>query len=1124
MAHAPAELSMDFDPKNAKDLFLAACGLASPAARRTFLEAECDGRPALRQRVEELLAEHDRLHVQHTPAGLDFPATLPTPAPPAAGAPASGRSGHPPADAAQSTVGPYKLLQKLGEGGMGAVWMAEQTVPVHRRVAVKLIKAGMDSERVLARFEAERQALALMDHPNIAKVLDAGASAAGRPYFVMELVKGVPITKFCDQEHLAPEQRLELFIPVCQAVQHAHQKGIIHRDLKPSNILVGLYDGKPIPKVIDFGIAKATGQKLTEKTLFTEVGQIIGTLEYMAPEQAELNNLDIDTRADVYSLGVILYELLTGAPPFSAKQLRGAAFSEMLRLIKEVEPPKPSTRISASEEIAAVAANRQLEPKRLAKLVSGELDWIVMKCLEKERGRRYDTANQLALEIGRYLADEPVQAGPPSTTYRLRKFLHRHRGPVAAAAVVLLALVGGIIGTTVGLVQATQARRAEAEQRAAAERERDAKEQARQDAVEAEAVAKRRLGQIEKSTAVLASVFRDLDPTREDKEGVPLKAQLGRRLEGAANQLDAEAVGDPLAVARLQLLLGKAQAALGFPRAATAPLKKAYDTFRAAAGPDKPETLEALTEFAEASQLAGQTDVALPAFEAALAGFRAARGNDHPDTLNAAGGLAQAYYRAGQTAKALALFEPTRELCQAKLGPDHPLSLTVANNLALVYQSAGRPDSALPLVQFVYEQRQAKLGPGHPNALAALINMGAAHLFAGKPADAVAVLEKAREQCQTNLGPDHPLTLSGQRALADAYRAAGQAAKAVPLLEQTLERQRTLLGPDHADALATMSNLATALLYTGRADAAIPLFAQVYELRQTRLGPDHRDTINARSNLAAAYKEKGQLDKAVPLHEQAVAACRAKLGPDHPDTLAAMYNLGDAYRLANRLGPAREVLGQALTACRAKLGPDHDNTLTCLDKLARVELAERQYEPAIAHLREMAAAERRKYGPDDPRVLSRLQLLAVTCMDAGRADEANTTLLELIDRQRGPGASPALATSLAAYGSNLLKQQKFAEAEAAIRESLAIREKASPDDWTTFNTRSLLGAALAGQQRYADAEPLLVSGYEGMKERAAKIPPAGRVRLAEAQTRLVRLYEAWGKPESAAQWRGAGGP
>ena len=338
-------------------------------------------------------------------------------------------------------AGRFKLRQKLGEGGMGEVWVADQAAPVQRRVAIKVVRPGLDSERMLARFDQERQALALMDHPNIAKVLDAG-EADGRPYFVMELIKGVPITEYCDRARLSPRERLALFVPVCEAVQHAHQKGVVHRDLKPSNILVALYDGRPVPKVIDFGIAKATGPRLTDRSIYTEVGALVGTLEYMAPEQAELNNLDIDTRADVYALGAILYELLTGSVPFSRQELQAAGFLEMLRVIREVEPPRPSTKLSKSGTLPSVADVRRTDPQKLVSLMRGELDWIILKCLEKDRGRRYQAASGLARDLEHYLADEPVEACPPTAGYRLRKFARKYRTPmlVAGAFVLLLAL------------------------------------------------------------------------------------------------------------------------------------------------------------------------------------------------------------------------------------------------------------------------------------------------------------------------------------------------------------------------------------------------------------------------------------------------------------------------------------------------------------------------------------------------------------------------------------------------------------------------------------------------------------------------------------------------------------
>jgi serine/threonine protein kinase/Tfp pilus assembly protein PilF len=455
---------MALDSQHVKSLFLAA--VDRPVEERAaFLDEACAGEDELRRRVEQLLEAHDR------------PDSLPE-APPAAGAtrvadPEEGSDPGWSAEGPGAVIGPYKLLQQLGEGGMGAVFMAEQRAPVRRMVALKIIKPGLDYGQVIARFEAERQALALMDHPNIARVLDGGATQSGRPFFVMELVKGAPITRFCDEHRLTPRQRLELFVGVCQAVQHAHQKGIIHRDIKPSNVLVCLYDGRPVPKVIDFGVAKAMGQQLTERTLFTEIGQVVGTLEYMSPEQAELNQLDIDTRSDVYSLGVLLYELLTGSTPLERKRLKSAGMLEVLRLIREEEPPRPSTRLSeAKDTLPAISAQRQMEPARLAKLVRGELDWIVMKALEKNRSRRYESANGLAQDVSRYLNDEPVLACPPSAAYRLSKFVRRHKGAVLAASVFVLLLTAGVVGTTIGLVRALAAERQTS-------RERDEKEEAR---------------------------------------------------------------------------------------------------------------------------------------------------------------------------------------------------------------------------------------------------------------------------------------------------------------------------------------------------------------------------------------------------------------------------------------------------------------------------------------------------------------------------------------------------------------------------------------------------------------------------------------------------------------------
>ncbi|MBW3599199.1 MAG: serine/threonine protein kinase, partial [Planctomycetes bacterium] len=416
-------------------IFLAAVDKPPQAEREAYLAEACGDDAELRRRVEALLAACNE------PASfLERPAVAADPqeaAPTLVAESIREESG--------SAIGPYKLLQEIGQGGMGVVFMAEQTTPVRRKVALKIIKPGMDSQQVIARFEAERQALAMMEHQNIARVLDAGATEAGRPYFVMELVKGVPITDYCNHNRLTPRERLELFIPVCEAIQHAHQKGIIHRDIKPSNVLVSLYDGRPVPKVIDFGVAKAIEQRLTERTMFTQFGQIVGTLEYMSPEQAQLNQLDIDTRSDVYSLGVLLYELLTGGTPFSRERLRSAAFEEVLRVIREEEPVRPSTRLGTSATLAAVAARRRTEPKKLSALVRGELDWIVMKALEKDRGRRYETANAFARDVQNYLADEPVAACPPSAAYRFRKFARRNKVSLTMALLIISALAVSVV-------------------------------------------------------------------------------------------------------------------------------------------------------------------------------------------------------------------------------------------------------------------------------------------------------------------------------------------------------------------------------------------------------------------------------------------------------------------------------------------------------------------------------------------------------------------------------------------------------------------------------------------------------------------------------------------------------
>jgi eukaryotic-like serine/threonine-protein kinase len=486
---------------NEHELLSEALKRTDPAERAAFLDQTCAGDTELRRRLEELLAGYAESggtlgRPPVAPAGSTPTADLPTPiatgehrpdratealARPDPDATTARQSASPVARAASVSTGEgigsviagrYTLVDVIGEGGMGSVYLASQSEPVKRQVALKLTKAGMDSRGVLARFDAERQALALMDNPNIARIYDGGLTPAGQPFFVMELVSGVPLTEYCDDQRLTVHARLELFVSVCQAVQHAHQKGIIHRDLKPGNVLVTEVDGRPTPKVIDFGVAKATEVKLTDMS-FADVGAIVGTPAYMSPEQADPSSTDIDTRTDVYALGVMLYELLTGSPPIDTRQFQRGAILEMLRMVREVDPPRPSTKLSTAEALPNIAASRSIEPARLAKLLQGKLDWVVMKALEKDRTRRYETANGFARDIERYLADEVVEARPPSRGYRMQKFVKRNKIQVIAASLVFLTLVGGIVGTSLGMFAARRAQRAEVKQRVIADDQRD---------------------------------------------------------------------------------------------------------------------------------------------------------------------------------------------------------------------------------------------------------------------------------------------------------------------------------------------------------------------------------------------------------------------------------------------------------------------------------------------------------------------------------------------------------------------------------------------------------------------------------------------------------------------------
>ncbi len=649
-------------------IFSEALEIPTAEARAAYLDRACAADPELRRQVESLIDVHDR-------AGRFL--ASPT---------VSYGSGSP--EPVGSSVGPYKLREQIGEGGMGVVYVAEQTHPVRRKVALKIIKPGMDTKQVIARFESERQALALMDHPNIARVLDGGSTDDGRPYFVMELVRGMPITDYCDAQKLTIRERLELFVLVCRAVQHAHQKGIIHRDLKPANILVTLHDGVPVPKVIDFGVAKATGQALTDKTVYTAFMQLVGTPLYMSPEQVELSGLDMDTRSDIYSLGVLLYELLTGTTPFDSETLKRAAFDEVRRIIREQEPPRPSTRLSSlGATRTTVSANRQADARQLDRSVRGELDWIVMKALEKDRRRRYETANDFASDVMRYLTDQPVEACPPSVGYRFSKYARRHRVALTTATLVGLALVAG---TAVSLWQATKARAAAAEARLRAD----------------------------ESKQVIDYLANDVFGAAAPGKGRGRSMTLGELLDQADATVAERFRRQPLVEASVRMALAQSCYYLGDVDRSVQHAARAAELRMRQLGPEHPATLEALAGEAWclcnagwAFGREGMPKSAEPIARRVLAARHRVLGPTHPDTLWSQVVLAATLGHLGRHAEAEPLAAQAEQLAVRALGPEHETTLWARHFLgALIADGRGDLARAEVLIRQALAGRERNLG------------------------------------------------------------------------------------------------------------------------------------------------------------------------------------------------------------------------------------------------------------------------------------------------------------------------------------------------------------------------------------------------------------------------------
>ncbi len=1015
--------------QHVEQIVQSARALVDANERHAYLDTACGADPALRARVEALL-KSDATLVDIDDVAM---AALATPL----------------SEGPGSRIGQYRLLQLIGEGGFGSVFLAEQERPLIRKVALKIIKLGMDTRHVVALFEQERQALAIMDHPNIARVLDAGATETGRPYFVMDLVKGDPIADYCDRHNLSIEQRLELFSQVCNAVQHAHTKGIIHRDLKPSNILVTTQDGQPVAKVIDFGIAKAIASKLTERTLFTEHKQLIGTPEYMSPEQAE-GSLDIDTRTDVYSLGVLLYELLTGSTPFSGKSLRSAGYAEIQRIIREVDPPKPSTRLSQSTEtLAAVAANRQTEPGRLGSIVRGELDWIVMRALEKDRQRRYETASEFAVDIRRYLNGEAIVAAPPSRSYRLRKFVMRNKGLVLAGSSVATALA---IGAVAFAWQASVAN------------------EARSRAVLAEIDAQNRAAELESVTEFQARMLAQVDPTAA---GALLTKDVTAQFEAALARdgvLEAEKASQARVFEDAWSRVNATDTARNLiDRTILTPGAEAIDRQFASQPLVAAQLRNTLADLYRNLAL---YDAALPLQEEALQARRRLLGNEHVATIDSMNGLGNLLRSQGKLAEAEVVSREAMDTARRVLGNQHPLTLVTVHNVSFVLQAQGKADEAEILCREALAGERAVLGEEHSDTLASIGNLALILQAQGKLAEAEVLHRESLDKRRRVLGEAHPETLIAMTNLANLLMAQSKFTDAEPILRDATQKYRRVLGESHPDTLAAINNLSFTLQNQGRLAEAEPYLREAMEKYRRTLGDSHPSTMVAINNMGILLQDLNRMPEAERYLREALELRRRNLGDEHPHTLDSIGNVGRLLQAENRLAEAEPFLREALEKKRRIRGEEHPDTLVSINNLGALLQAQGRYEEAEAAFRDAMEKCRRVLGEDHANTL-------ITTLNTGAAMQSQGKNADAV-RMLSAVEPKARAAFTGAYARLLAK------------------------------LLTSLGRARAGLGEFAAAEPILVEA-QGLW---VATRGASHKDTRDCDQALIDLYAAWDAAES----------
>ncbi len=965
---------------------------------------------------------------------------------------------------AGESIDGYKLLRELAQGGMGVVFMAEQLEPVRRKVALKVVKPGVDTRQVIARFDAERQALSMMDHPNIAKVLDAGTTETGRPYFVMELVNGVPITSYCEQHQLSAQECLELFSSVCHAIQHAHQKGIIHRDIKPSNVLVAEYDGRPIAKVIDFGIAKAINQPLTKMTVNTGFGQIIGTFEYMSPEQSRVDQQDVDTRSDIYSLGVLLYELLTGSLPFDQERLRSAAWDEMLRIIREEDPPRPSTRLAKTNHSRLGSKRGPDEPAKFARMVRGELDWIVMKAIEKDRNRRYETPNDLANDIACFLRGDAVSACPPSATYRFRKFARRNKVVIATSAVVTASLVVGLIGTSRQAIRASLAESAAA---------------ANQRAAEASAA---------ESRAINYYLINDLlDPFGAQSQlTVGLRPDPNLKLETlldrALSRVEQRFAGQPELEAKLKATLASSFNTIGRYDTASRLYEEILKYQQQQGHGRQLDTLVFMRRLARIYLSQSQLVKAENLCVEALRISRDELGREHDVTLLLRNDLAILRRERRQFGEAERIHLECLEIKDRQLKQNQPDTLNIMSDLALLYEEMNRFDDAEKLHANVLEAHEKEISPDPLSIADSLNNLGRCRLKRGRHLEdrqqleaAVPLLQKSLAIYRRNQWNEHPNTFVIKGYLAHAYGELGRYEDAEQKLVDLLKSFEEAPGKDLGPQLEAMSMLGWVYLKQNRLAEAENILNEALDQRKSSNLSDSW-SVQASANLSIIRRLMGKVPESISLDEQTLKLAQAELGQNHVETLKIKARLGLSYLDAGLAEDGLVLLEEAFNA-----GQDLPGVFLIAGTLAESYRSEGDFETALQWTQRQIASGRSQLG-NDPVQLARL---------------------------------------LDVCGSRMLKTRNWAVAENCLQESLAIRQTAA-DSWRTCDTQSMLGDALCGQQKYSEAEPILTSAYENLKQLSAQadsIPVEVEPVLIKTLERLITLYDALGKTGEAANLR-----